>query len=80
MPCILFGIILPIFTGDELRLEDCSVRLNGQLYGQRHRCEWDSKFVFIHCGERNLPAGQEYWGGIRYQYQTNNIIYTFLRS
>uniref|UniRef100_A0A1V1FT29 Putative CTL17 isoform B n=1 Tax=Reticulitermes speratus TaxID=60591 RepID=A0A1V1FT29_9NEOP len=52
--------------GDESRLEDCPIRLNGQLYGHRHRCEWDSKFVFIHCGERNLPAGQDYWGGIRF--------------
>lgn len=56
------------FTGDESRLEDCPIRLNGQVYGHRHRCEWDSKFIFIHCGERNLPVGQEYWGGIRYGY------------
>ncbi|KAJ4447016.1 hypothetical protein ANN_09004 [Periplaneta americana] len=52
--------------GDEARLEDCPIRLNGQLYGHRHRCEWNSKFVFIHCGERNLPAGKDYWGGIRF--------------
>ncbi|PSN57210.1 hypothetical protein C0J52_05036 [Blattella germanica] len=52
--------------GDELRLEDCPIRLNGQLYGHRHKCEWDRKFVFIHCGERNLPTGRDYWGGIRF--------------
>ena len=54
------------FTGDESRLEDCPIRLNGQVYGHIPRCYWDSKFIFIHCGERNLPAGQDYWGGIRY--------------
>lgn len=52
--------------GTESRYEDCPVRLNGQLYGHRHECKWDSKFVFIHCGSRNLDSSQEYWGGIRF--------------
>jgi hypothetical protein len=70
MVLICVDIISTLFPGDESRLEDCPIRLNGQLYGHRHRCEWDSKFVFVHCGERNLPAGLDYWGGIRYCYQT----------
>ncbi|KAL0266608.1 UNVERIFIED_CONTAM: hypothetical protein PYX00_009105 [Menopon gallinae] len=53
-------------TGNEERLEDCEVRLNGQQYNQVHRCNWDSDFVFIHCGERNLPRNMHYWGGIRF--------------
>ncbi|CAH2076021.1 unnamed protein product, partial [Iphiclides podalirius] len=55
-------------VGTEDRYEDCPIRLNGQLYGHRHECKWDSDFVFIHCGERNLDEGLDYWGGIRFTY------------
>lgn len=53
-------------VGTEERYEDCPIRLNGQLYGHRHECKWDSEFVFIHCGERNLEENFDYWGGIRF--------------
>lgn len=52
--------------GTENRYEDCPIRLNGQLYGHRHECKWDSNFVFIHCGSRNLDSRLDYWGGIRF--------------
>nr|XP_003703916.1 PREDICTED: uncharacterized protein LOC100876764 [Megachile rotundata] len=52
-------------TGKEEKLEDCQIRLNGQLYGHRHECPWDSQFVFINCGKRNLDDNRDYWGGIR---------------
>ncbi|XP_031833217.2 C-type lectin domain-containing protein bark beetle [Nomia melanderi] len=52
-------------TGKEEKLEDCQIRLNGQLYGHRHECPWDSQFVFISCGKRNLDDAHDYWGGIR---------------
>ncbi|XP_052754555.1 protein bark beetle isoform X2 [Galleria mellonella] len=52
--------------GTEDRYEDCPIRLNGQLYGHKHECKWDSNFVFIHCGTRNLDENLEYWGGIRF--------------
>lgn len=52
-------------TGKEEKLEDCQIRLNGQLYGHRHECPWDSQFVFISCGKRNLDDTHDYWGGIR---------------
>ncbi|XP_059476974.1 protein bark beetle isoform X2 [Neocloeon triangulifer] len=55
-------------SGDEPRLEDCPVRLNGQLYGHRHECAWNSEFVFIHCGRRNLQPGLNYWGGVRFAF------------
>ncbi|XP_068632960.1 protein bark beetle isoform X2 [Battus philenor] len=55
-------------VGTEDRYEDCPIRLNGQLYGHRHECKWDSNFVFIHCGERNLDQNLDYWGGIRFTY------------
>lgn len=42
------------------------MRLNGQQYNHIHRCEWNSNFVFVHCGERNLPKNMHYWGGIRF--------------
>ncbi|XP_055636056.1 protein bark beetle isoform X2 [Toxorhynchites rutilus septentrionalis] len=50
--------------GDELRVEDCPERLNGQLYGRRHECRWDSEFVFISCNGE--PEQKNYWGGIRF--------------
>lgn len=53
-------------SGEESRLEDCDIRLNGQLHGKRHMCYWNSNFVFVKCGQRNLPAGSDYWGGIRF--------------
>ncbi|XP_072938867.1 protein bark beetle isoform X2 [Epargyreus clarus] len=53
-------------VGIEDRYEDCPIRLNGQLYGHRHECRWDSEFVFIHCGSRNLEENLDYWGGIRF--------------
>ncbi|XP_012276535.1 protein bark beetle isoform X2 [Orussus abietinus] len=52
-------------SGNEDRLEDCQIRLNGQLFGHRYDCPWDGKFVFVHCGERNLDMSYDYWGGIR---------------
>lgn len=52
--------------GTETRYEDCPIRLNGQQFGHRHECKWNSKFVFIHCGERNLSPKYDYWGGIRF--------------
>ncbi|XP_063914202.1 protein bark beetle isoform X2 [Zophobas morio] len=52
--------------GTEKKYEDCPIRLNGQQFGHRHRCKWNSKFVFIHCGQRNLEQNYEYWGGIRF--------------
>lgn len=53
-------------VGTEDRYEDCPIRLNGQLYGHRHECKWDSDFIFIHCGSRNLNENLDYWGGIRF--------------
>ncbi|KFB47778.1 AGAP009143-PA-like protein [Anopheles sinensis] len=50
--------------GDELRLEECPERLNGQLYGRRHECQWDSEFVFISCNGE--PDRRNYWGGVRF--------------
>lgn len=52
--------------GTEKKYEDCPIRLNGQQFGHRHQCKWNSKFVFIHCGERNLERNYEYWGGVRF--------------
>ncbi|CAH2236667.1 jg20886 [Pararge aegeria aegeria] len=53
-------------VGTEEHYEDCPIRLNGQLYGHRHECKWDSDFIFIHCGSRNLDENLDYWGGIRF--------------
>ncbi|EDW76452.2 uncharacterized protein Dwil_GK14651 [Drosophila willistoni] len=50
--------------GDEERMEDCSERLNGQLYGHRHECKWDDVFVFVSCN--SMADDEVYWGGIRF--------------
>lgn len=50
--------------GDEMRLEQCPERLNGQLYGRRHECFWNSNFVFVSCN--GIPESKLYWGGIRF--------------
>lgn len=66
--CLIWAstwLSLWLCTGEEDRLEDCEIRLNGQLHGKRHTCAWNSKFVFVRCGQRNLPPTQDYWGGIR---------------
>lgn len=52
--------------GTEIKYEDCPIRLNGQQFGHRHECQWDTKFVFIHCGKRNIHRDEDYWGGIRF--------------
>lgn len=54
--------------GDEMRLEQCPERLNGQLYGRRHECFWNSEFVFVSCNKnsRNSKMDDLYWGGIRF--------------
>ncbi|KAK9738697.1 Scavenger receptor cysteine-rich domain [Popillia japonica] len=52
--------------GTENRYEDCPIRLNGQQFGHRHECKWNSRFVFIHCEEPHLKSGLQYWGGVRF--------------
>ncbi|KAL3267568.1 hypothetical protein HHI36_011686 [Cryptolaemus montrouzieri] len=53
-------------VGTEDRYEDCPIRLNGQQYGHRHSCKWNSKFVFINCGDPISDTRISYWGGIRF--------------
>lgn len=50
--------------GDESRFSKCPERLNGQLYGHRHECKWDNKFVFVSCN--GIADSEKYWGGIRF--------------
>ncbi|CAG9761945.1 unnamed protein product [Ceutorhynchus assimilis] len=52
--------------GSEKRYEDCPIRLNGQQFGHRHKCEWNSKFVFINCNNKAKPPKYNFWGGIRF--------------
>lgn len=63
----------PFISGDEKKLDDCPIRMNGQLYGYDYQCNWDDKYIFIHCGERNLDRSMEYWGGIRYKIQKYQV-------
>uniref|UniRef100_A0A8D8T2J5 Protein bark beetle n=2 Tax=Cacopsylla melanoneura TaxID=428564 RepID=A0A8D8T2J5_9HEMI len=53
-------------SGEEASLDECPIRLNGQMYGRRPMCYWNSQFIFIHCKERNVPSNTDYWGGIRF--------------
>ncbi|CAH1173589.1 unnamed protein product [Phaedon cochleariae] len=51
-------------VGTERMYEDCPIRLNGQQFGHRHKCEWNSKFVFIRCDR--YRTRHNYWGGVRF--------------
>ncbi|KAK9870170.1 hypothetical protein WA026_006260 [Henosepilachna vigintioctopunctata] len=53
-------------VGTESKYEDCPIRLNGQQYGHQHSCKWNSKFVFINCGDPLSDKRKTYWGGIRF--------------
>ncbi|KAJ8986059.1 hypothetical protein NQ317_003352 [Molorchus minor] len=46
--------------GTETKYEDCPIRLNGQQFGHRHQCEWNSNYVFIHCDRESAGSGR-YW-------------------
>ncbi|XP_048517043.1 protein bark beetle isoform X2 [Dendroctonus ponderosae] len=52
--------------GTEKRYEDCPIRLNGQQFGHRHKCEWNSRFVFINCNNKAKPPKHNFWGGVRF--------------
>lgn len=53
-------------SGTEKRYEDCPIRLNGQQFGHRHKCEWNSRFVFINCNNKAKPPKHNFWGGVRF--------------
>lgn len=61
--------------GTEAALSECDVRLNGN---RRHwECDHLDHFVFMECGERNLPTDYEYWGNIRFSvssYEDNSFV------
>ncbi|KAF5304533.1 hypothetical protein FQA39_LY09584 [Lamprigera yunnana] len=52
--------------GTESVYEDCPIRLNGQQFGHRYECSWNTKFVFVHCGRYTAHKNFDYWGGIRF--------------
>ncbi|XP_069990075.1 protein bark beetle isoform X2 [Penaeus vannamei] len=53
--------------GSESRLDECPLRMNGQIYDHSYECAWNGDFVYVSCGEHNLENDhQEYWGGIRF--------------
>jgi len=52
-------------TGSEPSLDDCEIRMNGQVYDHVYSCPWDGDFVYVHCGDSN-PNLADYWGGIRF--------------
>ncbi|XP_069940275.1 protein bark beetle isoform X3 [Cherax quadricarinatus] len=53
--------------GTETRLDECALRMNGQIYNHSYECAWNGDFVYISCGDLNLEnENQEYWGGIRF--------------
>lgn len=51
-------------TGTESHFSECAERLNGQLYGRRHECQWRDEFVFVSCN--GVADSKQYWGGIRF--------------
>ncbi|KAK7076789.1 hypothetical protein SK128_004223, partial [Halocaridina rubra] len=52
--------------GTEAGLDECEVRMNGQIYDHKYDCPWNGDFIYISCGDLNINENQEYWGGIRF--------------
>ncbi|XP_042229688.1 protein bark beetle-like isoform X4 [Homarus americanus] len=53
--------------GTEMALNECSLRMNGQIFNHTYECSWNGDFVYISCGDLNLEnENEEYWGGIRF--------------
>lgn len=53
--------------GTEAALNQCPLRMNGQIYDHTYSCAWNGDFVYISCGDLNLEDTKlEYWGGIRF--------------
>ncbi|XP_069174616.1 protein bark beetle isoform X1 [Procambarus clarkii] len=53
--------------GTEAGLDECALRMNGQIFNHTYDCAWNGDFVYISCGDLNLEnENQEYWGGIRF--------------
>ncbi|XP_065210133.1 protein bark beetle-like [Planococcus citri] len=62
-------------SGEEETLDECPLRLNELPHVKRYTCQWDSSFVFIHCGGTDRTAEIDYWGGIRFankEFEWNN--------
>lgn len=54
-------------TGLESRLDECDLRMNGQVWDHIYSCPWDSPdFVFIDCGSETPSTSSSFWGGIRF--------------
>ncbi|XP_076442507.1 protein bark beetle-like [Babylonia areolata] len=52
--------------GDETDLRQCITRYNYNM----QQCIQAANYTFITCGERNLEAGQKYWGNVRFASQS----------
>ncbi|XP_050714917.1 protein bark beetle-like isoform X5 [Eriocheir sinensis] len=53
--------------GTENALNECSLRMNGQIFDHTYDCPWNGDFVYISCGDLNLQDPEmDYWGGIRF--------------
>lgn len=50
-----------ICDGREESLEDCRRRINYAL----PECMDTRRYVYVRCGDRNLPVNMEYWGSVR---------------
>ncbi|CAL4091082.1 unnamed protein product, partial [Meganyctiphanes norvegica] len=54
-------------SGTEDSLDQCPIRMNGQIFDHHYDCPWNGNFVYISCGNLNLEEkNQEYWGGVRF--------------
>ena len=61
-----------ICDGTERHLGECRYKINYNI----RTCMENRNYVFVRCGERNIPEGYEYWGNIRFttaQYDHGNI-------
>ncbi|KAK4322844.1 hypothetical protein Pmani_006428 [Petrolisthes manimaculis] len=54
--------------GTEEGLDECPLRMNGQILEHTYDCPWNGDFVYLWCGNFGTEADdtKEFWGGIRF--------------
>lgn len=55
------------YVGTEEGLDECPLRMNGQILDHTYDCPWNGDFVYLWCGDLGTEAEdiKQFWGGIR---------------
>ena len=69
-----------ICDGHESSLDQCRYRINYDLWN----CMVAREYVYVMCGQRNLPEEYDYWGNIRlatptFEFGDFSVGYSYLK-